>query len=185
MPGSNSRRRTRRHPLSERYENAEFSAAIEESKKIANKEKKNALEEELAFHRASEESRELKELQNSEALAIQLQANENKQLRNGIEKQKRSNYMLAKKLQKKSLSRKKTNAEIARNLQIQYNKEADRLRKNSLRSGPYEEEKESDPPTRVRYYIKNPVRLPRTRSKTVARPKSKSVDTKSKRWWPF
>jgi hypothetical protein len=184
MKGSKSRsRQTRGNPLrnSARYENAELAAAIEESKRLANKEKKNALHEELAFHRASEESRELKELQNSEAIALELQAIENKQARNAMEKQKHSNYKLAKKLQNGTLGRTKTNAELARNLQLHFNREAEIRSPAKVRISA-EESKESEPPPRR--FVSKTVRLPRTRSKTIARPRSANTK-KVKRWWKF
>ena len=170
MPGSKSRsKQTRNNPLhnSAGY-NAELEAAIEESKKTANKEKKNAIKEEIAFLRAAQESKELKELQNSEAYAIQLQANENKQSRNAMEKQKHSNYRLAKRLQKGTPKRDKTNAEMNRNLHLQ----------RTVISA--EESKESEPPPRR--FVSKTFRLPRTRSKTISKPRPKSI---SRRWWPF
>jgi len=169
-------RHTRSNPLrsSARY-NMNLEAALKESKRMANQEKKNALQEEFAFHRASEESRELKELQNSEALAMKLQANENKQSRNAMDKQKNSNYKLAKKLQKET-SHKKTNDEIAMNLDLQFN----RVRTPVKPRISAEESKESEPPPRR--FVNKTVHLPRTRSKTITRPMSKSI---SRRWWRF
>lgn len=179
MPRSKSRNRQTRSNQNNPLHNSasyELAAVLEESKRTANKERKYALQEEIAFLKAAQESKELSNLQNSEALALQLQANENKQSRNAMEKQKHSNYKLAKRLQKMTPKLKKTNTEMNKNVQPKFNKGT----KNGLKSGPYEEEKESDPPPPM--FVNKPVRLPRTRSKTIARPRSKS---KSRRLWPF
>jgi len=165
MPGSNSRKRqSRTNPLrsSARYnENTHLAAALEESRKM-------------------------KELQNSEEFAKNLQAIEEQEERNRVKTEHR-NYKMAKALQKGTPL--KANEQMARNLQVKYNIEfaksiARKNKKKTLISA--EESKESDPPSPM--YVRNPIsfRLKRTRSRTVARskPRSKSK-SKSNRWWPF
>jgi hypothetical protein len=212
MPNRTSRknRHTRSNSLrsSARYnvvnENAELAKAIEESEKTAAYEKKHANLEELAMHKASEESKKLKNLKNSEELAANLQEIENQEAINALRKiheQENRNLKMARSLQAKNQPKKSfnKNGSFARNLQAKYNMEYaksiyKKLKPKSVASTPKkesippsEEMKESEPPPRPKYYVHNPVRLQRTRSKTISRPMSmsKSSNTKKRRWWPF